>query len=900
MWADRYTSYGFYVIVVLLAITTLIHAIATVPSPPTAATISVVGSTMLDVTFEPPLTDGGAEVTSYQVDWDTEPGVYEIQTVQTKSWIGPNEVQTITTSAEHRDEMQVVRTTAKDEDEIQVIKTSALTDPNNPNQLGGWFTIQYDDTEFGGSVETSGPIQWDAKAMTTSPGATPRTTMQEILQGMQNIESVSVTRTGPDSNGGYEWTITFTGTQRNEGNIPQLKLGYSALTGTGADVTVQTLRHGNVLGGTFTLALDGQVCAPIAHDASAAEMQQKLEALPTIGLVSVQRSGPDMQGGYQWSVTFIDQRKGNTGDVAAMVGSGLQLTGTSNAVTVCTDGYTGAGTVSDPCLGHSIRGNQLGGLFAIAVEGFEQDLVNISYDETASNMQTKLESLPQVGSLNVARTVSPDPQRGYSWTISFVSDEGDFPSLKYIPASSLTGTNAAVTILEARKGTWKEVQRIVISESNTGASSINGSFRVTFDAISSAPINIVDNGNCSDTAKVLKVQIEQLTNVGRISINCSNAANGGGIFDVSFDTNAGDLPTMLITDKRLTSNTADVIVLSRREGTSSKLSGEFTVEAFGQRTGYVPHDVSADKMKSALEALNSVGTVSVQRSDADENYGYTWTITFMSVLDDLQPLIVDHRAIMGSAPRSQVNELRKGRAPAFNQGENGLPLGSATVTDLSRLSMSIKNLRQGVPYFARVSATNAIGRSLYTTFAPLAIIPRTLPPSAPTLVKLLVSDGHTLEAQFSPPIRDGGKTVDQYRIEWHTQALVDEVQTIRALAPVRNEVQDIITSANDLDEIQVVRLTGSGTGAITNEVQSFRCYAPATNQGGSFRIKFRGYTTDAIFATATAADLEKILEANQAYVGNVTVTISGGQTTVCNGQNAPYPHPVFIEFVSVP
>ena len=99
MWADRYTSYGFYVIVVLLAITTLIHAIATVPSPPTAATISVVGSTMLDVTFEPPLTDGGAEVTSYQVDWDTEPGVYEIQTVQTKSWIGPNEVQTITTYA---------------------------------------------------------------------------------------------------------------------------------------------------------------------------------------------------------------------------------------------------------------------------------------------------------------------------------------------------------------------------------------------------------------------------------------------------------------------------------------------------------------------------------------------------------------------------------------------------------------------------------------------------------------------------------------------------------------------------------------------------------------------------------------------------------------------------------
>ena len=134
---------------------------------------------------------------------------------------------------------------------------------------------------------------------------------------MQNIESVNVTRSEADSNMGYKWTITFIGKSRNEGNIPQLQLGYSALTGTGADVSIVTSRQGNVLGGTFLLQLNSEVTAPISHDASAANMQQALEALPTIGLVSVQRSGPDMQGGYQWSITFIDQRVGNTGNVNA-------------------------------------------------------------------------------------------------------------------------------------------------------------------------------------------------------------------------------------------------------------------------------------------------------------------------------------------------------------------------------------------------------------------------------------------------------------------------------------------------------------------------------------------------------------------------------------------------------
>ena len=96
----------------------------TAPSAPTAAQTRVMGATELELTFEPPLSDGGSEVTSYSLEWDTEPGVDEQQSIQLQSWIGPNEIQTITTSSIHRDEVQVVRSTARDVDEIQIIETS--------------------------------------------------------------------------------------------------------------------------------------------------------------------------------------------------------------------------------------------------------------------------------------------------------------------------------------------------------------------------------------------------------------------------------------------------------------------------------------------------------------------------------------------------------------------------------------------------------------------------------------------------------------------------------------------------------------------------------------------------------------------------------------------------------
>ena len=71
---------------------------------------------------------------------------------------------------------------------------------------------------------------------------------------------------------------------------------------------------------------------------------------------------------------------------------------------------------------------------------------------------------------------------------------------------------------------------------------------------------------------------------------------------------------------------------------------------------------------------------------------------------------------------------------------------------------------------------------------------------------------------------------------------MDEIQVVRVLAPVRRHVQVITSSADDINEIQIIRLTGSGTTAsgVVPEIQTIECNADA----GSFRLLFGGKASD--------------------------------------------------------
>ena len=194
-----------------------------VPSAPTDALLEVVSGDSLAMTWASPMTDGGAAVQSYQVEWDTNPGRAEVQTVTTSTFIGANELQTITTSAADVDEVQNVTTYAAPIREVQTVTATAPVG----GTLAGTFALALDTRPTGGSLQYTGAIPADSSVCC---GRTSMTAMIEALYnvGAGNVHNVSREAVDIDGGVGWRWSVTFS---RALADVPQLQLlDASALT----------------------------------------------------------------------------------------------------------------------------------------------------------------------------------------------------------------------------------------------------------------------------------------------------------------------------------------------------------------------------------------------------------------------------------------------------------------------------------------------------------------------------------------------------------------------------------------------------------------------------------------------------------------------------------------------
>ena len=180
---------------------------------------------------------------------------------------------------------------------------------------------------------------------------------------------------------------------------------------------------------------------------------------------------------------------------------------------------------------------------------------------------------------------------------------------------------------------------------------------ITFDGVTAA---LPFDGGLGCNAPV-KERLESLSTVGIVTVACA-ASGGGYAYNITFDTNAGNLENKL--------SVSGSTVTQVRPGTANALGGKFTVEYAGQKTAYLPYTTSARGMKTALEQLSTVGTVDVTRSDMDQNKGYVWSVTFLSEMGDIQMMVTDSKALTGTDPRACC-EYRKGVAPPFNSTLGG-------------------------------------------------------------------------------------------------------------------------------------------------------------------------------------------------------------------------------------
>ena len=75
-----------------------------------------------------------------------------------------------------------------------------------------------------------------------------------------------------------------------------------------------------------------------------------------------------------------------------------------------------------------------------------------------------------------------------------------------------------------------------------------------------------------------------------------------------------------------------VTVADLQPGTSIDLGGDFALSLGGSRSQYLPSDASARDVKLALEALDTVGTVDVERNDGDAEVRHGLNLLLLEAL----------------------------------------------------------------------------------------------------------------------------------------------------------------------------------------------------------------------------------------------------------------------------
>jgi hypothetical protein len=155
------------------------------------------------------------------------------------------------------------------------------------------------------SESSSATLPFDANASTVA-AALGTMSSKDFFNVSRSLEVLNVTRTRPSPQQGYAWTVTFAASETNY-DIPQLGIDGTGLLGHGKAVWAQTVRPGEApVGSHFVLSFQDHGPSPsIAYDATAAQMQTALEALPTVGKVAVSRTEQDAERGYCWHVTFL-------------------------------------------------------------------------------------------------------------------------------------------------------------------------------------------------------------------------------------------------------------------------------------------------------------------------------------------------------------------------------------------------------------------------------------------------------------------------------------------------------------------------------------------------------------------------------------------------------------------
>lgn len=367
----------------------------------------------------------------------------------------------------------------------------------------------------------------------------------------------------------------------------------------------------------------------------------------------VSASAVENTGGYAIKLVLTGK---DDGTPFTVTGSDADAAGFSVRVTTIAEATAGLNEKQVITLG----GNPTGGTFTLTFDG--QTTGNLDYDATAAEVETALEGLSNIAAGDVA--VSGDD--GGPWTIEFLQAyaQTDVPLITGSGANLTGACSVSVTTTTQGSGTTNEIQTVSYTYPALGG----GAWKIRFNNTRTGQDSTTGDLDPSISATYLQTVLEALPSIGsgNVSVSGSGSSYAEGetvTFTIEFigseagynhETiyDSGSLGTHLeldieTTQTGSTSGVDEVQVVTLAGGPTG---GTFTLTFSGQTTAGIAYNAAAADVKSALEALSNVTTVTVTGTGP-------WTVTFNDPGDqDVAQMTGSGASLTGASVSASVSQ----------------------------------------------------------------------------------------------------------------------------------------------------------------------------------------------------------------------------------------------------
>jgi len=479
------------------------------------------------------------------------------------------------------------------------------------------------------------------------------------------------------------------------------------------------------LQGYFYIQFNGFSTDSIKVDALAIDVETALQALPTVGDVTVVRTENKDNFGYDWTITFLNSDWfDTTTDVFYSVPS-LSLSNLDSDLPSAYVSQIKSSDLSSTFLGETAVISTK--VLVTAMAGYAQQSLTVSV------------------SLNVGLSPSDDVKIGGTYILTY----GIFQTAPMSVSATSHDIEMALSSIEGLGQVIVKRQAYVDDNGNPGITlyfifignlgsveSIGMRSKNIVTSIAGYSVHISHNNIVSGTTPILGSEYYksavvsanpggpttyEITNVDRglhyhIRVSAWNGA--GNIFGPSqgcipalhrpvVPPILGDTLNMVnlnddsievswfppsnvggheITEYMIDYDYAPAVAAVQSitiQSSSNKLSGSFCLSYEGFSTSTIPYDASETRLESALESLANIGNVLVHRDvHLDNNYGITWLVTFVDNVGILSRINFSCNNLLGDSVSVKVDEVTPGQPVSFKGGSVGIitkPLGSVSL-----------------------------------------------------------------------------------------------------------------------------------------------------------------------------------------------------------------------------